>query len=249
MAIDVRREQLLDAGVALFARRSWEEVSIDEIAAACGVSRGLLYHYFRGKRELYVATVERAVQRLHETIEPDLSLPPTEQLRLGLRRHFEAVEQQADAHALVLGVAPADEELAAIVARDRDRFAERVLAGMPGAGGHSPLARATARAWIGAVEAATREWIERGDVTADQLVAVLADALVAALLAAARLDHSIEVPPEVAAAVGASGIVDAIDAARRQDPSAAPPVDEALDATSGSLPDLDVPSRDEWDRA
>src|SRR5690349_21331480 len=64
--VDVRREQLLDAGVALFARRSWEEVSIDGIAAACGVSRGLLYHYFKGKREFYVASVERAVQRLHE---------------------------------------------------------------------------------------------------------------------------------------------------------------------------------------
>jgi AcrR family transcriptional regulator len=234
MAIDVRREQLLDAGVALFARRSWEEVSIDEIAAACGVSRGLLYHYFAGKREFYVASVERAVQRLHETVEPDLALPPTEQLLSGLRRHFAGIEQQADAHTLLLGVAAADEEVAAIVERDRDAFAERVLAGMPGAAGDSPLARAAARAWVGAVDAATRGFIERREVTAEQLVAVLAEALVAALLAAARLDPTIEVPPAVAAAAG-GGIVDAIQAAQQP-------------AGSGALPDPEVPSRVGSDR-
>lgn len=207
--VDVRREQLLDAGVALFARRSWEEVPIDGIAAACGVSRGLLYHYFKGKREFYVACVERAVQRLHEEIEPDLSLPPTVQLLTGLQRHFAGIEQQADAHQLLLGVAAADEEVAAIVARDREAFAERVLAGMPGAGGSSPLARATARAWIGSVEAATREFIDADEVTAEQLVAVLAESLVSALLAAARLDPSIEVPEGIERLAG-GGVVDAI---------------------------------------
>ena len=64
MAVDARREQLLDAGVALFAVRPWEEVSIEEIAAAGGVSRGLLYHYFSGKREYYVACIEYIVERL-----------------------------------------------------------------------------------------------------------------------------------------------------------------------------------------
>jgi AcrR family transcriptional regulator len=233
--VDRRREQLLDGGVALFATRSWEEVSIDEIAAACGVSRGLLYHYFAGKRGFYLAAVERATQQLHETIEPDLALPPTAQLLTGLRRHFAGVERHADAHVVLLGVAASDEEAAAIVARDRDAFAERVLAGMPGAGGASPLARAAARAWIGAVEAATREFIDRRDVTADQLVAVLAEALVSAMLAAARLDPSIELPPGIVAIAG-GGIVDAIVAA------------EWPDATFGAAPDAEIPSRDEWDR-
>lgn len=214
LATDARREQLLDAGVELFAARSWEEVSIDEIAAACGVSRGLLYHYFAGKRGFYVASVERAVQRLHETIEPDFALPPTEQLLTGLRRHFAGVEQQADAHTLLLGVAAGDEEASAIVARDREAFAERVLAGMPGAGGDSPLARAAARAWVGAVGAATHDFIAGGEVTVEQLVVVLAESLVAAMLAAARLDPDIEVPADVLAAAG-GGIVDAIQSKAR----------------------------------
>ncbi|HEY4279524.1 MAG TPA: TetR/AcrR family transcriptional regulator [Conexibacter sp.] len=214
--VDVRREQLLDAGVALFARRAWEEVTIDEIAAACGVSRGLLYHYFKGKREFYVASVGRAAARLREEADPALTLPPTEQLRTGLESFFASLEEQADAHAVVRGAAAADEEVMALVERDRAAFAERVLAGMPGAGGDSPLALATARAWIGAVETAALDWLARRDVPREQLVAVLAEALVAAMLAAARLDPEIDLPPAVVAAFDGP-IVEAVRAASESD--------------------------------
>lgn len=224
MTIDVRRDQLLDAGVELFARRRWEEVSIDEIATACGVSRGLLYHYFKGKREFYVASVERAVARLREEADPEPTLPPTEQLRTGLERFFASIDEQADAHAVVRGAAAADEDVMAIVERDREAFAERVLAGMPGAGGGSPLALATARAWIGAVETAALDWLRRREVPREQLVAVLADALLAAMLAAARLDPSIDVP-EAVTAVFDGPLFDAVRAAGEAEPggSASPP--------------------------
>ena len=214
--VDVRREQLLDAGVALFARRTWEEVSIDEIAAACGISRGLLYHYFKGKREFYVASVARAASRLREEADPESTLPPTEQLRTGLERFFASLESQADAHAVVRAVSAADDEVMALVEHDRAAFAQRVLAGMPGASGGSPLALATARAWIGAVETAALDWLARRDVPREQLVAVLADALVAAMLAAARLDPEIHLPPAVAHAVGGS-MVEAVRAAAEGD--------------------------------
>ena len=35
-----RREQILDAANALFAQRAYDEVSIEEIASAAGVTRG-----------------------------------------------------------------------------------------------------------------------------------------------------------------------------------------------------------------
>jgi len=217
LATDARREQLLDAGLALYARRAWEEVSIDEIARACGVSRGLLYHYFRGKREFYVATVQHAVARMHR-IEPDLSLPPTVQLRVGLERFFESVESEADAHAVLSGVAAGDAELQALMEEDRRAFADRVLAGVPGAGGGSPLAYATARAWIGAVEQAGRDWQERREVPREQLAAVLADALIASMVAAARLDPGIELPPAVAEALGRSPMIEVVANAQAEHP-------------------------------
>lgn len=50
MGVDERRQQLIGVALDLFSRRSPEDVSIDEIAAAAGISRPLVYHYFPGKR-------------------------------------------------------------------------------------------------------------------------------------------------------------------------------------------------------
>src|ERR1700683_694010 len=162
MTLDVRRAHMLDAGIELFARRSWEEVSIEEIAAAGGVSRGLLYHYFRGKRHCHIASVEHAVERLHVAY-TDPDLPATTQLRVGLERFFATIAEQPETYAALRRVAPADEEAAAILERDRQEFAQRVLSGMPKPGSGSPPARATARAWIRGVAAWGRDWTWRLD--------------------------------------------------------------------------------------
>jgi AcrR family transcriptional regulator len=197
MDVDARREQLLTAGISLFATRSWEEVSIEEIAAAGGISRGLLYHYFSGKREYYVACIEHATQRLH-AVAPDPSLPAAEQLRDGLERFFASIEAHPEIYAALHRVSPADTEVAAIVKRDREAFTDRVLAGMPHSGGGSALARASAHAWLGAVDAAGMHRLEHRDVPAEQLVEVLTQALVAVMAEAARIDPTIELPEGVA---------------------------------------------------
>src|SRR6185503_20232882 len=60
-----RREQILDAANALFAERAYEEVSIEDIASSAGVTRGLVHHYFGGRKEVYVALLER-LGAIHE---------------------------------------------------------------------------------------------------------------------------------------------------------------------------------------
>ena len=62
--VDERRRQLVELGLDLFGSRSYDEVSIDELAAAAGISKGLLYHYFPTKRDFYVATVREAAAQL-----------------------------------------------------------------------------------------------------------------------------------------------------------------------------------------
>src|SRR5580692_3021900 len=60
LQVDERRRQLLDAGAALFAQHAYEEISMRQIAAAAGVSKPLLYHYFPSKNELFMAAVTEA---------------------------------------------------------------------------------------------------------------------------------------------------------------------------------------------
>lgn len=219
MDVDSRREYLLDCGVRLFASRGYDEVAIDGIARACGVSRALLYHYFEGKREYYVATVAHAARRIR-AVEPELNLRPTEQLRIGLERYFASIEDNADAHAVLRRAVASDAQAASIVEAEREAFSRRVLLALPFAAEQSVLLSITARAWVGAVESAAWAWIDAGRRGAqrDEIVAVLAEALVAAVLAAARLDPSIELRPEIAAAVG-DGVFTAVVGAKISQPA------------------------------
>jgi AcrR family transcriptional regulator len=54
---DARRAELLRAGERVFTEAAYEDVSIEDIALAAGVSKNLLYHYFEGKRGLYLETI------------------------------------------------------------------------------------------------------------------------------------------------------------------------------------------------
>jgi AcrR family transcriptional regulator len=58
-----RREQLLDIGRRLFAKRGLDGTSIEEIAAQAGVSKPVVYEHFGGKEGLYAVVVDREVDR------------------------------------------------------------------------------------------------------------------------------------------------------------------------------------------
>jgi len=49
------REHLLAVAIALFAERGYEATSIEAVLQESGVSRGSLYHHFKGKDVLFEA--------------------------------------------------------------------------------------------------------------------------------------------------------------------------------------------------
>ena len=63
-----RMEQTLLAAHALFAEQGYAAVTMDEIAAAVGVTKPLLYNYFGNKERLYIACMERAGDALTATV-------------------------------------------------------------------------------------------------------------------------------------------------------------------------------------
>ena len=160
---------------------------------ASGVSRGLLNRNFSGKSGYYLACVEHAAARVR-ALEPDPAMSPAEQVRVGLERFFDSLQRHPELHRVLRRVSPADAQASAFVERDREAFTDVVLAGMPGGGGGSALARATARAWLGTVEAAGRDWLEHRDVSSSDLIEVLSQSLATTMLTAARIDPSIVLP-------------------------------------------------------
>src|SRR5262245_3656403 len=88
-----RREQLLAAALEVFGDRDYDEVSVDEVAEAAGVSHGLVFQYFGSKKGLYIASLEPLIKFFRARIEPDPDLPPVERLRAGLRNYADLIRE------------------------------------------------------------------------------------------------------------------------------------------------------------
>src|SRR3954466_15805954 len=66
-----RRDQILDAAGGLFARLPYDQVSVEDIAGSAGVTRGLVHHYFGGRKDVYIGLLERlGAQREHQLRPP-----------------------------------------------------------------------------------------------------------------------------------------------------------------------------------
>jgi AcrR family transcriptional regulator len=185
LSTDARREQLVALGVEMFSERPFDDVSIDDIAAAAGISKGLLYHYFPSKRDFYVAVVRHSAEEMQAVTESDPALPPIARLADGLDRYLEYVATHARGFATVLraGIG-SDPEVAAIVEGVRAAIARRILDDLATDHDPPPGVRIAIRGWVGFAEAASLEWLERGELSRDELRELLVRALTGAVAAA-----------------------------------------------------------------
>ncbi len=181
LLVDERRAQLLALGLRLFAERSYDEVSIDELARAAGVSKGLLYHYFPTKRDLYTAALRHASQQLLDETLPPVELLPEERARRGIETYLAFVERHGPAYvALMRGGLGADREIANILEEARSTFAQRILDALP-EGIETPLLRTAVRGWIGFVEATALDWLAHKQVDRGRLLLLLTGLLIDAI--------------------------------------------------------------------
>lgn len=60
-----KQEMILSAGIREFSQKSYKEASTDSITKACGISKGILFHYFGSKKEFYLFCLESAMQKLN----------------------------------------------------------------------------------------------------------------------------------------------------------------------------------------
>jgi AcrR family transcriptional regulator len=79
------RQHLLTVATTLFAERGYESTSIEAVLQASGVSRGSLYHHFKGKDALFTAVLEALETDIgRRTVEAAADAPgPAAGLRAG----------------------------------------------------------------------------------------------------------------------------------------------------------------------
>jgi len=176
MSPDERRSQLLREGLALFDQRSHDEVSIDDIAAAAGISRGLLYHYFPTKRDYVLAVLRMAIDELTEQTAPDPALDAEAQVNASIAAFLDYVREHAQGYATLFrtrggGDAAVRELLEAGRARRLEFILEGIalLAGRPLEELRTPVLEAAAQGWMFFTEGVVLRWLEQGEVTQEQV--------------------------------------------------------------------------------
>ncbi|GAB7187667.1 TetR/AcrR family transcriptional regulator [Kitasatospora sp. Ki12] len=188
LSVDERREQLIAVALELFSQRPPEEVSIDDIAAAAGASRPLVYHYFPGKQALYEESLRRAGQELSARFEEPMEGPLSERLYRVMGRYLDFVQSHGPGFAALLrgGSVAASAGTSAVIDEVRRAAQEQILAHLalpsPSAG-----LRLTVRAWIANAEITSLEWLGERSVPLEELQLHLVQEFVASLtLTAAR---------------------------------------------------------------
>lgn len=185
---DTRREQLLDLGVELLTTRSLDELSVDVLAEEAGISRGLLYHYFRNKQEFHRAVVRRATDTMLELTTPDPSLDAMTRLTTGLAAYVDYVEGNFEPFmSLVRGAASGDRFLREIYEDARGVLTGRIHESVGELGlADTPATRLLIDGWAAMVEETVIGWVQEPTVRKEELLRVLTAALPAILAATAE---------------------------------------------------------------
>jgi AcrR family transcriptional regulator len=86
-----RPNELLEAALRIFAERGYANTRLEDIAAAVGVTKGTIYHYFETKEDLLRQAIEHNHERAFLPLEKGIRErkgPVSATIRLFLRRAF-----------------------------------------------------------------------------------------------------------------------------------------------------------------
>jgi AcrR family transcriptional regulator len=183
---DERREQILATARELFAQRPYGSVSTIEIAAAAGVTRGLLHHYFGTKRSLYLEVVRELVGAPVLELLEAINAAPPDSGGVGPRNWEDSVElwmdvveanQKSWLAAISAGETGGDRAMQDILDEARERTASQVIAVLGLDEKRTPEIRALVRAFGSLAEETTRQWLQEKRLTREQTKILLAGSL------------------------------------------------------------------------
>ncbi|MBA2549445.1 MAG: TetR/AcrR family transcriptional regulator [Burkholderiaceae bacterium] len=101
---DRQRAAIRDAAARQFADKGYAAASIADVARACGVSKALMYHYYRDKEHLLADIAESYVGRLQDIIDRVRAeaLPPAAHLRRLIELFMAEYEHSAARHRVLV---------------------------------------------------------------------------------------------------------------------------------------------------
>lgn len=182
LSAEDRRRQLVAIGLSQIVETPIQDLSMDDIAAEAGISRGLLFHYFPTKTDFYLACIGAAGRRILRNTAPDEGLSGDEQVEATTRLMIGQIERRRDFYlALVHGHGVADPRVSEVMESVRDGSTDRVVNAL----GVPERQRDVVRAWWAYTEDRALTWsaVPTGErpVSLSELVAECVAALHALL--------------------------------------------------------------------
>lgn len=73
-----KQENIINAAMMVFGKNEYRKATTDEIVKLAGISKGLLFHYFHNKRELYLYLYDYMEQTLLEEMQKEYDYDETD---------------------------------------------------------------------------------------------------------------------------------------------------------------------------
>jgi AcrR family transcriptional regulator len=182
LAPEVRRAQLIAAAEDVFVRLGYQGTAVEDIAAAAGVTRTLIYKYFADKDEIYLECLRAARDELDTAVVTAAGGAdgPEAKLRAGLGAYFDFVRDRGSTWDVLFGGGAAVAgRVAEAAAEHRYQTAEVIGGLVHGAAPQVDAEAASAYAHVisGAAEQIAKWWRRHPDVPAELMVERMMDAL------------------------------------------------------------------------
>jgi AcrR family transcriptional regulator len=164
---------MVAAAERLFSERGYHGVSMDQIAAASGITKPMLYDYFGSKEGLFLACMERARGRLFEAIGGAVRGAGDAEgaLRAGIEAFLTVANEQRATWPVLFGEGGRFNDAAAAIRAEQAGLIAQLLRELPG-WQREPDAEeldALAHIFVGAAEAIAFWAVARPGITLDRV--------------------------------------------------------------------------------
>lgn len=152
---------LIETAILTFSHKGFYSTTMEEVAAAAGITKPVIYQHFRSKRELYLAILSHVGDSMVAAMNQATAGlgTPRKRFEMGFQAYFRFVYEHRSAFELIFGSSPRrDPEFREVLTKVEERIARNVIsdidAGLEGAhkrlvaSGVQALAEGIARRYI-----------------------------------------------------------------------------------------------------
>jgi len=158
-----RRRQLMEAASEIFVERGYHSAGMDEIAAAAGVSKPVLYQHFPSKLDLYIAVVDSHAEKLVAELNRALTSTTDnrERVRAAVAAFFDFIDEDNSGYRLIFTSDAKDPAVIRRVEGATEACVDAVYGLVMTDSGLDPYrARMLAAGLVGASQVNARYWLE-----------------------------------------------------------------------------------------